>query len=173
MNFVSKGICKQSRDFNSWILLVTQTGVRCERASLFLKNLLEQRAAQGQPEIYQLHGGIQRYLEHSDPVHFHGKNFVFDPRRVDPHHGNTVVGRCLLCQQPHDDYDNGHAPSQGKETRCCHCRSLILVCTDCRTKVNCWGDDDLDTSETALRRLVFCGGLDKCLQQPPVQEIKS
>jgi predicted sulfurtransferase len=96
---------------------------------------------------------------------YRGKNFVFDHRRTDPVIGNgitkpiltidarnqggenaekteriSLVGRCIICSIPHDDYDNGHAPCEGKEARCCRCRVLILVCNICRAKVRCWGD---------------------------------
>ena len=133
--------------------------------------------------IYQLQGGIQKYLEsygneehglsnrgdnsdaktgtsESDDVGkntandnkaclYRGKNFVFDPRRTDPIIGNgitnnydtldssqekcvSVVGQCNICSCPHDYYDNGHSPSEEKESRCCHCRMLVLVCNGCR-----------------------------------------
>lgn len=134
--------------------------------------------------IYQLKGGIQKYLETygapcengndtilNSPISecklgkdelaclYRGKNFVFDPRRTDPIVGNgitetnqvgqstndirvSLVGKCVICSTPHDDYDNGHSPCEGKESRCCRCRVLVLVCNDCRTKVKCWGEPD-------------------------------
>jgi predicted sulfurtransferase len=161
-------------------------GVRCERATVLLKELLRQRHPEKKalPEIYQLHGGIQRYLEvqHQQPFCrgdrtaptesqaclFQGKNFVFDPRRLDPVHDDQVVGHCLVCQQSHDDYDNGHAPATDQAARCWNCRVLILVCNSCRPTVHCWGDDEVSVSEDRTR--MFCGGPNQqCWHSPPVQ----
>lgn len=51
-------------------------GVRCERASAYLRV-----KGPGFRNVYQLSGGIQRYLEaFPDGGLFEGKNFVFDPR---------------------------------------------------------------------------------------------
>jgi predicted sulfurtransferase len=151
---------------SSHIFMYCTGGVRCERASLFLQKLMDEQEKQPK-EIYQLHGGIQRYLEQPSSSLFHGKNFVFDQRRHDPvvQEKNEVVGQCILCDKAHDDYDNGHAPVEGREARCCHCRILILVCNDCRQVVSCWGE------ETSLPP-VYCGGLDACLQKPPWKELE-
>ena len=146
-------------------------GVRCERASAYLQALADSERWKGEKpkRIYQLKGGIQRYLETygstvqdeqheatepsssdnntpSDACLYKGKNFVFDPRRTDPVIGPGCPGRCLLCDAPHDDYDNGHAPCENKEARCCRCRVLVLVCNDCRSKVRIWGEEQLETS---------------------------
>jgi predicted sulfurtransferase len=90
--------------------------------------------------------------------YFRGKNFVFDPRRTDPMQVPLsaaatkktveVVGTCLTCHAPHDDYDNGHAPRDNCEARCINCRMLILVCNQCRPFYTCWGDSVVDDNET-------------------------
>jgi predicted sulfurtransferase len=160
-------------------------GVRCERASQYVQLLAasspEWRDLPPPKQIYQLDGGIQKYLETfsltsftkegtitvSPPIHknctndqytclFRGKNFVFDPRRTDPmvgHNNFTIVGRCLVCDSTHDDYDNGFAPRTGREARCCRCRVLILVCTSCRQIYQCWGEED----QRHVKPKVFCG----------------
>jgi predicted sulfurtransferase len=134
--------------------------------------------------IYQLRGGIQKYLEtygteqqqsNTNPETnditapelesdksclYRGKNFVFDPRRTDPIIGEgianddasatqqlgqlSLVGRCIICASPHDDYDNGHVPAEEKEARCCRCRVLVLVCNNCRQRTRCWGELEHD-----------------------------
>jgi len=169
-------------------------GVRCERASQYLASLtvkedlwkskdgsendtISETDANPPLKIYQLEGGIQKYLEYygemettmnktrlqdleSSSVNstskssclYKGKNFVFDPRRTDPKIGPDSPGKCLLCSAAHNDYDNGHSPSEGKEARCRRCRILILVCNSCRTRVNCWGDVDDDNKID-----IFCG----------------
>jgi predicted sulfurtransferase len=156
-------------------------GVRCETGTLFLKELLQKKHPDRPvPKIYQLKGGIQRYLEYvndescpsTEATHkkeslYHGKNFVFDPRRVDPLQGGaSVVGRCLVCEKPHDDYDNGQSPSLDQATRCWNCRVLILVCNDCRPGVSCWGDQKAEKTLPP----VYCSGVEKpCWHHPPVQ----
>ena len=114
---------------------------------------------------------------------YRGKNFVFDPRRTDPIIGNgitnnydtldssqekcvSVVGQCNICSCPHDDYDNGHSPSEEKEARCCHCRMLVLVCNGCREKVRCWGEEELEKKKD-----LFCGkGGAECIDEGNVAE---
>jgi predicted sulfurtransferase len=165
------------------IFMYCTGGVRCEQASKFVQAVVadEKNGGGQQVEVYQLHGGIQRYLEHhhersqvmessaadedptttvSDtkgPCLFRGLNFVFDPRRTDPMlDSGTCVGKCCLCGTHHDDYDNGHAPVEEKESRCCKCRILLLVCSECRQTVQCWGE----TRKESLPKL-YCG-IDAC-----------
>ncbi|CAM9336948.1 unnamed protein product, partial [Ectocarpus fasciculatus] len=56
---------------------------------------------------------------------FCGKNFVFDERVSVPESpaGGVVMGRCVLCERPWDDY--------GSRCRCTRCRMLVLVCDAC------------------------------------------
>lgn len=155
------------------IFMYCTGGVRCERVSMLVRELYPEK------EIFQLHGGIQRYLETcsdekqkrseekdnsstSNPGYFVGKNFVFDPRRTDPIHFGETVGRCLICQSPHDDYDNGHAPSENKEARCNTCRMLILICNDCRPIYRCHGETVENSSSS--RPLLYCN-VDTCIHE--------
>ena len=48
-------------------------GIRCEKAALHMQDL-------GIPHVYQLEGGILKYLEQTDGTHWHGDCFVFDER---------------------------------------------------------------------------------------------
>lgn len=177
----------------SHIFMYCTGGVRCERASGFLQTLLAEKQKDetkdaALPQIYQLHGGIQRYLESSPDngsLFYKGKNFVFDPRRTDPAVGQSaVVGQCLVCAQPHDDYDNGHAPAANMEARCYKCRILVLICNTCRSTVTCWGEISENvvgscigesSSSPPAKPKLFCGGLEPkdCLHMPPVREIRS
>jgi len=144
-------------------------GVRCERASVFLQALEWEEPPK---KIYQLDGGIQRYLEQYGAVEadeanadclFRGKNFVFDPRRTDPVVGKDTVGSCLLCDIHHDDYDNGTAPCNNTEARCCKCRVLLLVCSTCRFKVRVWGQKGDENPA------LYCG-LYKCVDEGSLAE---
>jgi predicted sulfurtransferase len=142
------------------IFMYCTGGVRCERVSQLVQTLYPTK------RVYQLEGGIQKYLRKSDSESclYKGKNFVFDPRRTDPVHFGATIGKCLSCQNAHDDYDNGHAPSDNKEARCNACRMLILVCNDCRPKYVCWGGE-----ESSDRPLLYCG-LDRCVHEGTAPE---
>ena len=48
-------------------------GIRCEKAALHMQGL-------GMQHVYQLDGGILRYLEQTDAAHWQGECFVFDGR---------------------------------------------------------------------------------------------
>eukprot|EP00980_Cylindrotheca_fusiformis_P003335 scaffold746_cov123-Cylindrotheca_fusiformis.AAC.23 len=136
-------------------------GVRCERVSMMVQTMYPKT------KVYQLKGGIQTYLretENEEKCLFKGKNFVFDPRRTDPIHFGPTVGTCIVCNSPHDDYDNGNAPSESKEARCNTCRMLVLICDDCRVKFICWGEE----GEPGVP-LLHCA-VDKCIHEGATPE---
>ena len=92
----AKLICpdvRKSTDFPAWmrsadakeqmlgknVLMYCTGGVRCERASAFLKREMGD-SVKG---VYQLHGGIEKYLQtYPDGGFWEGKNFVFDKREA-------------------------------------------------------------------------------------------
>ncbi len=192
-------------------------GVRCERASVYLQALANSEDwpddLQKPKQIYQLQGGIQKYLEYygskegisdsgqgeessqeydseskiandyeagisaehttpqdlgKEPCLYAGRNFVFDQRRIDPIVGNNgkAVGRCIRCNCPHDDYDNGYAPSDNQEARCCRCRVLVLICDKCRPMVRIWGEENTNNGGEGegSKPDLFCGG-DSCINE--------
>lgn len=157
---------------NKRVFLYCTGGVRCERASMYVQQTT------GAKQVYQLEGGIQRYLEEygtntstndetdssskEEECLFRGKNFVFDLRRTDPRVGTSCrKGNCVLCSVPHDDYDNGHAPSERCEARCCKCRVLVLCCNSCRTTVRSWGEQAFQCSDDLPQ--LYCGGVSGCI----------
>lgn len=81
------------------VLMTCTGGVRCERATAYLaqKNVAK--------EILQMDGGIHRYIEKYPEGHFRGKNYVFD-KRITVKVNDDILGSCLHCQQPCDDYYN-------------------------------------------------------------------
>lgn len=106
------------------VLMYCTGGVRCERASAFLRS-------QGLEDVSQLSGGIHAYLErYGDDAAccFKGANFVYDSRIAvrGARSLQTVVGTCCVCSCKHDDYSF--------QLRCSACRVLVLVCADCTTK---------------------------------------
>jgi len=103
------------------VLMYCTGGVRCERASAYLR-------LSGVRDVSQLSGGIHSYQEAfpGGEGFFRGKNFVYDRRIAVPHkHLDEVVGHCRLCGASYDDYK--------PQVRCGCCRMLQLVCSDCRT----------------------------------------
>lgn len=86
-NKVLDPLMRRSTEFPEWIdknreklegkkiLMYCTAGVRCERASAFIRK-------KGFEEVYQLEGGIHRYLDAfpDDGGYWIGKNYTFDKR---------------------------------------------------------------------------------------------
>ena len=116
------------------IFMYCTGGIRCEKASAYL------RAKMPEASVFQLQGGIHRYLEeYGENGLFQGKNYTFDSR-IDHNaailddtqcqvEGEKAVikkvplGKCLYCEIPYDTYSGN--------CTCTVCRALILVCTVC------------------------------------------
>lgn len=90
------------------ILMYCTGGIRCEKASLAMR-------LRGYGEVYQLRGGILRYLEERPNAAFEGECFVFDERvaleqslapsrryKLCPHCGDPAESRivCANCSEP-------------------------------------------------------------------------
>ncbi|XP_062081815.1 rhodanese-like domain-containing protein 6 isoform X2 [Humulus lupulus] len=123
---------RQYSDLPSWIdensddlrgksvLMYCTGGIRCEMASAYLRS-----KGAGFENVFQLFGGIQRYLEqYPNGGFFKGKNFVFDHRISVGSSDTDILGTCLLCCLPFDDYSS--------RLRCTYCRMLILICYSCQ-----------------------------------------
>ena len=81
------------------VLMYCTGGIRCERATAYLKEKNIARA------VYQIEGGIHRYIEAFPEGHFRGKNYVFD-NRVTVAANTDIVGKCFICNCVSDDYTN-------------------------------------------------------------------
>jgi predicted sulfurtransferase len=115
---------KNFRDFPAWIeanldlfkdkevLMFCTGGIRCERATAVLK--IKDIAK----EVYQIKGGIHRYIEHYPDGHFRGKNYVFDGR-VAVKANDDVLGSCFICDKPEDTYTNCINVLCNKHFICC------------------------------------------------------
>ena len=69
-------------------------GIRCEKAAPFMK-------AAGFKNVYQLDGGILRYLETRGQSHWEGECFVFDKRvAVGADLNETETIQCFACRMP-------------------------------------------------------------------------
>jgi len=81
------------------VLMYCTGGIRCERASAYL-------AQKGVAEkIYQVEGGIHRYIEQFPDGHFRGKNYVFD-NRITVTVNSDILSNCLNCPTPSAEYFN-------------------------------------------------------------------
>lgn len=97
------------------VLMFCTGGIRCERASAYVKSKGVAK------EVYQITGGIVRYVEQFPDGHFRGKNYVFDAR-VAVKVNDDILGSCDSCGIPYDEYTN-----------CVNafCNKQILSCPDC------------------------------------------
>lgn len=97
------------------VVMFCTGGVRCERASAYLK---EKNVAE---KVYQIKGGIHRYVEKYPDGYFRGKNYVFDGRVTDKVNGD-ILSICEHCQIPYDEYTNCVNAA---------CNRQIIVCPNC------------------------------------------
>ncbi|MCX5923256.1 MAG: rhodanese-related sulfurtransferase [Candidatus Dependentiae bacterium] len=102
------------------VLMHCTGGVRCERATGYLN---QKKVAK---EIYQVSGGIHRYIEKFPDGFFRGKNYVFD-QRITVKANDDILGTCLHCKKPSDEYFN-----------CLNalCNKHFTSCGDCITSFN-------------------------------------
>ena len=126
------------------IFMYCTGGVRCERASAYIRE-----KGEGFKNVYQLQGGVQRYLEAAergdlsiikdktgeliDSSLWGGRLFVFDERRpvrlagacpppLSYRPSTRILSTCILCKKPWDEYE---------WLRCGQCSILVLVCDTC------------------------------------------
>lgn len=82
------------------VLTVCTGGVRCEKASGFLKT-------KGFKDVYQLDGGMVTYMEKFPNDKFKGSLYVFDKRTTvtfDTPNGHEIIGKCDMCKAPTETY---------------------------------------------------------------------
>ncbi len=107
---------------NQKIIMYCTGGVRCEKASSYLKH-------HGFKDVNQLHGGIIDYVRQikaeSLPSKFIGKNFVFD-ERVGERITDDVIAQCHQCGASCDTHVN-----------CANddCHLLFIQCEKCTEKM--------------------------------------
>ena len=110
-------------------LMYCTGGIRCEKASAYLKH-------KGVDNVFQLEGGIIEYTrqvkKNKLKNNFLGKNFVFDERKSE-RISEEVVSSCHQCGAPADTHVN-----------CANvaCHLLFIQCKKCQEKMNtCCSDD--------------------------------
>jgi len=103
------------------VLLYCTGGIRCEKASAYLKH-------HGFTDVNQLHGGILEYARQIKQLNlepnFIGKNFVFDERLGESVNGQTI-SHCHQCGKLCDTHVN-----------CANelCHILFIQCPECAEK---------------------------------------
>lgn len=97
------------------VLMYCTGGIRCERATTYLKS---KNVAK---KVYQIEGGIHRYIEKYPDGFFRGKNYVFDGR-IAVRVNDDILSTCELCEKPYDEYTN-----------CVNvlCNKQFVACTEC------------------------------------------
>ena len=103
------------------VLMYCTGGIRCEKASAYLKH-------QGFTNVSQLHGGIIDYARQLKAEglksKYLGQNFVFDERLAE-RITDDVVSTCMQCGSPSDRITNCHEAT---------CNMLLVQCEACATK---------------------------------------
>lgn len=115
------------------VVSVCTGGVRCEKATGYL---LER----GFKDVYQLEGGMVRYLEKHPGKKFKGSLYVFDGRKVvsyDDPNNHEVVGKCFHCAKPCEQYENCQNRNCNIHFICCdECKKGDYYCSaTCKEKV--------------------------------------
>lgn len=103
------------------LLMYCTGGIRCEKASAWMKHL-------GFRNVFQLNGGIIKYAqevrEQNLENRFIGKNFVFD-ERLGERITNDIIAVCHQCGKACDDHTN--CRNDG-------CHLLFIQCIECGEK---------------------------------------
>ena len=118
---IVEDIMKDKKEKN--LLMYCTGGIRCEKASAWMKHL-------GFKNVFQLDGGIIEYARQSKEQgienKFIGKNFVFD-ERLGERITNDIIAVCHQCGTPCDDHTN--CKNDG-------CHLLFIQCKSCSEKFN-------------------------------------
>lgn len=110
------------------VLTVCTYGVRCEKASGFLKQ-------EGFEDVYQLNGGIGTYMKQFPGEDFLGSLYVFDGRMTEQFTTKyMVIGECTSCSSKTERFGN-----------CAwnDCHKQLLICFNCaKHSKGIWCTDD-------------------------------
>lgn len=114
-----------AKDKDKNIVMYCTGGIRCEKASAFMKH-------QGYKNVFQLEGGIIEYArqvkEKQLENKFLGKNFVFD-ERLGERISSEIIAECHQCGAPCDKHINCDNDA---------CHILFIQCPSCAEKYdNC------------------------------------
>jgi UPF0176 protein len=107
---------------NKKVIMYCTGGIRCEKASAYLKH-------KGFKDVNHLHGGIIQYAkevkEQGLESKFRGINFVFD-ERIGERITEDILSKCHQCGKPNDTHVNCKNDD---------CHLLFIQCDECATKM--------------------------------------
>ena len=105
---------------NKKIVTYCTGGIRCEKASAFLKE-------QGFNEVYQLKDGILNFCKEYPNSVWEGKCFVFDKRLMTKvNNKDSFNANCVACEEDCD---------LCKNCRNVYCDKLVTLCVNCDKKM--------------------------------------
>ena len=108
---------------NNKLLLYCTGGIRCEKASAYLK-------IHNFEDVNQLQGGIISYShqvkKESLECKFKGKNFVFDSR-MGENITDHIISKCHQCEEPSNRHTNCNNQA---------CHILFIQCEQCKATFN-------------------------------------
>lgn len=124
------------------VLLYCTGGIRCEKASAYLKH-------EGFKDVNQLHGGIIEYARQVKKEglesRFIGKNFVFD-ERLGERISNEIVSNCHQCGKPCDTHVNCANDA---------CHLLFIQCEICGNKMEgCCSEECQEFTHLAVEQQI-------------------
>jgi len=134
------------------VLLYCTGGIRCEKASAYLKHM-------GFKDVNQLYGGVIEYAQQIKKANlksrYIGKNFVFD-NRMSECIDDQVISKCHQCGELSDNHVNCANDA---------CHLLFIQCEECAEKNDhCCSDQCMDfiklDEETQIKQrktMVFNG----------------
>jgi UPF0176 protein len=128
-------------DKDKKILMYCTGGIRCEKASAYMKH-------EGFEKVFQLKGGIINYANEIKnkkiESKFKGSNYVFDERMSEKVTDEKLVS-CRHCGSPHSTHVNcGHIP----------CHGLFVICPDCSAKFDgCCSTQCMD-NKASMQKLI-------------------
>ena len=120
---IAEDLLKDSKNEHKNLVMYCTGGIRCEKASAWMKH-------QGFKNVFQLNGGIIQYAkqvkEKGLKNKFKGVNFVFD-ERLGERISDEIVAKCHQCGKPCDTHKNCTNDA---------CHLLFIQCEDCAVQYN-------------------------------------
>lgn len=120
---------------NKPIVLYCTGGVRCEKASAYLKE-------NGFNDVHQLWGGIITYLKEYQNADWEGRCFVFDKRLAQtlPNKGEPI-SKCVKCGKKCDTYMNCEKAV---------CNNFFVMCEKCKHSLNGYCSNECKNSDEKI-----------------------
>jgi UPF0176 protein len=108
---------KQVVPTNKKVVAVCTGGVKCEKMSAYLLD-------QGYTDVYQLHNGIQGYMQKYPGEDFLGALYTYDGRVTIDFGGNReIIGTCEHCGKKAETFENCSNDE---------CARHFIICDSCR-----------------------------------------